>query len=150
MRHAKAVYNTTLFHIRNLFTGLKKDESVRSENEREVISRVFAAIGEINVRRLAKGRTAYALPTADAPYLSDYLWLSVMNRILKQSLPRPKSFYSKLEQMTVRSACRAMKSFTASISDYSKHPEKYLGVRVCLITSRQTPLRWTMTARWCA
>jgi len=127
MRHAKAVYNTTLFHIRNLFTGLKKEEALRTENEREVIARILAAMEDVNAKRISRGRTPYELPTAEDPYLSDYLWLSVMNRILKQTLPRPETFYSKLEQMTVRSACRAMKSFTASIRDYAHHPEKYLG-----------------------
>jgi len=91
MRHAKAVYNTTLFHIRNLFTGLKKEEAPRTENERELIAHVFAALDDINRKRLAKGGSPYTYPSEEAPYLSDWLWMSVMNRILKESLPRPET-----------------------------------------------------------
>ena len=127
MLHARAVYNTALFHIRNLFTGLKKSEDKITENEMDVIRRVCEAIDEINEKRSRSGKKAYNYSTPDAPWLSDYLWLSVMNRILKKELPRPETFYSKLEQTTIRSACRAMKSFTVSLSDYSKHPDKYPG-----------------------
>ena len=44
MRHAQAVYNTARFHMRNLFTGLRKAEGIRTDNELEVISNVIAAI----------------------------------------------------------------------------------------------------------
>ena len=127
MRHAKAVYNTTLFYIRNLFTGLHKEEKLRTENEKTVIEGVNAALAQINEKRLGKGKPAFSYPSAEAPWLSDYLWLSVMNRILKSSLPRPVTFYSKLEQTTVISACRAMKSFRTASADYAKDPKKYLG-----------------------
>ena len=70
MHHAKAVYNSTLFHIRNLFTGLQKEEAAITSNEREVLDRVFRALGEINEKRKAKGREPYALPDRDCPYLS--------------------------------------------------------------------------------
>ena len=127
MHHAKAVYNSTLFHIRNLFTGLQKEEAAITSNEREVLDRVFRALGEINEKRKAKGREPYALPDRDCPYLSRYLWISVMNRILKEICPRTEGFYSKLEQQVVSAACRSMKSFTQSLKDFQKHPEKYLG-----------------------
>ena len=127
MHHAKAVYNSTLFHIRNLFTGLQKEEAAITSNEREVLDRVFRALGEINEKRKAKGREPYALPDRDCPYLSRYLWISVMNRILKEICPRTEGFYSKLEQQVVTAACRSMKSFTRSLKDFQKHPEKYLG-----------------------
>ena len=127
MAHAAAVYNKTLFHIRNLFTGLNKDEFHRTENERMVINAVRTAIDDINRKRITKGREPFAYPTPEMPYLGDYLWLSVMNRILKDCLPRPESFYSKLEQQTVRQCCRAMKSFRQAIADWKVHPDKYLG-----------------------
>ena len=127
MHHAKAVYNSTLFHIRNLFTGLQKEPAVITSNEQEVLDRVFRAMDEINEKRKAKGREPYALPDRDFPYLSRYLWISVMNRILKEICPRTEGFYSKLEQQVVTAACRSMKSFTQSLKDFQKHPEKYLG-----------------------
>ena len=127
MRHAKAVYNSTLFHIRNLFTGLQKEEAVLTSNEKEVLDRVFWAMDDINEKRRAKGREPYALPDRDCPYLSDHLWISVMNRILKEICPRTEGFYSKLEQQVVTAACRSMKSFTKSLKDHQRHPEKYLG-----------------------
>ena len=127
MRHAKAVYNTTLFHIRNLYTGLNKDEGERTKNENEVIARVCAAIADVNSKRILKGEAPYALPTPQKPWLPGYLWTSVMNRILKEFLPRPETFYSKLEQTTVQQACADMTSFLASLKKYRKHPEQYLG-----------------------
>ena len=60
MRHAKAVYNTTLFHIRNLYTGLNKDEGERTKNENEVIARVCAAIADVNSKRILKGEAPYS------------------------------------------------------------------------------------------
>lgn len=127
MRHAQAVYNTALFHMRNLFTGLRKDEGARTENEREVIGNVTAAITVINDKRAGKDKAPWSFPSPEQPYLSLYQWMTVMTRILKKSLPRPETFYSKLEQQVVLAAGRNMKSFVSAMKDYGIHPEKYHG-----------------------
>lgn len=125
MRHGKAVYNETLFCVRNLFTGLRKSPEKQTENEKKVIADVCAAITDINEKRIQKGKEPYHLPEPKNPYLSKNLWTSVMGRILKDCLPRPESFYSKLEQNTIRAVCDAMTSFFKAKKDYQEHPEKY-------------------------
>ena len=127
MAAGRLVYNQTLFHIRNLYTGLKKDEKSRTENENKVIADVTAAISDINAGRLSRGRPPAEYPSPERPWLPEYLWMGVMGRILKDFYSRPSCFYSKLEQNAVRSACRAVRSFTASLKDRARLPEKYRG-----------------------
>ena len=45
---ANNMYNVANFHIRNLMTGLKKDLSLRTENERSVIGTFAVSIPVIN------------------------------------------------------------------------------------------------------
>ncbi|MEE0956311.1 MAG: transposase [Eubacterium sp.] len=125
MRHAKAVYNTTLFYMRNLFTGLKKTEDIRTENERMVIQDISRCLSEMNEKRVTKGRAPYPIPSPESPYLPRYAWTGVMNRVLKESCPRPACFYSKLEQQVVMAVCRNMKSFQQALGDYRLHSGKY-------------------------
>ena len=47
---ANNMYNVSNFYIRNLMTGLKKDPSLRTENERAVIDTVSGSICGINER----------------------------------------------------------------------------------------------------
>ena len=45
---ANSMYNVSNFYIRNLMTGLKKDPSMRTVNERAVIDTVSGSISGIN------------------------------------------------------------------------------------------------------
>ena len=45
---ANNMYNVANFHIRNLMTGLKKDISLRTENERSVIRTFASSIPAVN------------------------------------------------------------------------------------------------------
>ena len=45
---ANNMYNVANFHIRNLMTGLKKDLSLRTENERSVIRTFASSIPAVN------------------------------------------------------------------------------------------------------
>ena len=45
---ANNMYNVANFHIRNLMTGLKKDVSLRTENERSVIRTFASSIPAVN------------------------------------------------------------------------------------------------------
>ena len=45
---ANNMYNVANFHIRNLMTGLKKDISLRTENEKSVIRTFAFSIPEVN------------------------------------------------------------------------------------------------------
>ena len=45
---ANNMYNVANFHIRNLMTGLKKDLSLRTENEKSVIRTFASSIPAVN------------------------------------------------------------------------------------------------------
>ena len=45
---ANNMYNVANFHIRNLMTGLKKDISLRTENEKSVIRTFASSIPAVN------------------------------------------------------------------------------------------------------
>jgi len=51
---ANNMYNVSNFYIRNLMTGLKKDPSLRTENERAVIATVSGSISGINEKLRGK------------------------------------------------------------------------------------------------
>ena len=109
-RKAKLLYNAALFRVRNVFTGYEKEH--RTENEIGVFEEI------------AMLQKAY--PTIHVRKVISYYHLEKLMRVTDNpdffaGLPKQTA-----QQMT-KQAVTDFKNWLASLREYKKHPEKYLG-----------------------
>ena len=109
-RKSKLLYNAALFRVRNIFTGYDKEH--RTENEVEVFQEVALlqqSHPNMHVRRVIS-----------------YTHLEKMMRVTENA-----DFFSGLPRQTaqqmVKQSVTDFKNWLASLREYKKHPEKYLG-----------------------
>ena len=109
-RKSKLLYNAALFRVRNIFTGYDKEH--RTENEVEVFQEVALlqrSYPNMHVRRVIS-----------------YTHLEKMMRVTENA-----DFFSGLPRQTaqqmVKQSVTDLKNWLASLREYKKHPEKYLG-----------------------
>ena len=109
-RKSKLLYNAALFRVRNIFTGYDKEH--RTENEVEVFQEVALlqrSYPNMHVRRVIS-----------------YTHLEKMMRVTENP-----DFFSGLPRQTaqqmVKQSVTDFKNGLASLREYKKHPEKYLG-----------------------
>ena len=109
-RKSKLLYNAALFRVRNIFTGYDKEH--RTENEVEVFQEVALlqrSYPNMHVRRVIS-----------------YTHLEKMMRVTENP-----DFFSELPRQTaqqmVKQSVTDFKNWLASLREYKKHPEKYLG-----------------------
>lgn len=109
-RKSKLLYNAALFRVRNIFTGYDKEH--RTENEIEVFQEVALlqrSYPNMHVRRVIS-----------------YTHLEKMMRVTENP-----DFFSGLPRQTaqqmVKQSVTDFKNWLASLREYKKHPEKYLG-----------------------
>ena len=109
-RKSKLLYNAALFRVRNIFTGYDKEH--RTENEVEVFQEVALLqrfYPNMHVRRVIS-----------------YTHLEKMMRVTENA-----DFFSGLPRQTaqqmVKQSVTDFKNWLASLREYKKHPEKYLG-----------------------
>ena len=147
---ANNMYNVANFHIRNLMTGLHKDEHERTQNEKDVLRLVTESVPAINERlaekyearkkrieddkRLSGAEKAkridalkfsqFPLPTTDK-WFAGYGLLDALFRFTKN--PDYLSFHSHVTQHAVKDCCLAWKAYfallkTPSLSGRPKIP----------------------------
>ena len=109
-RKAKLLYNAALFRIRNIFTGYEKEH--RTDNEEDVFCEVHALQDvhpQIHVRKVIS-----------------YNHLEKLMRVTENP-----DFFTGLPMQTaqamVKQAVTDFKNWLASLREYKKHPEKFLG-----------------------
>ena len=109
-RKSKLLYNAALFRVRNIFTGYDKEH--RTENEVEVFQEVALlqrSYPNMHVRRVIS-----------------YTHLEKMMRVTENA-----DFFSGLPRQTaqqmVKQTVTDFKNWLASLREYKKHPEKFLG-----------------------
>ena len=109
-RKSKLLYNAALFRVRNIFTGYDKEH--RTENEVEVFQEVALlqrSYPNMHVRRVIS-----------------YTHIEKMMRVTENA-----DFFSGLPRQTaqqmVKQTVTDFKNWLASLREYKKHPEKYLG-----------------------
>ena len=109
-RKSKLLYNAALFRVRNIFTGYDKEH--RTENEVEVFQEVALlqrSYPNMHVRRVIS-----------------YTHLEKMMRVTENA-----DFFSGLPRQTaqqmVKQSVTDFKNWLASLREYKKHPEKFLG-----------------------
>lgn len=109
-RKAKLLYNAALFRIRNIFTGYEKEH--RTDNEEDVFCEVHALQDvhpQIHVRKVIS-----------------YNHLEKLMRVTEN----PDFFIGlpmQTAQAMVKQAGTDFKNWLASLREYKKHPEKFLG-----------------------
>lgn len=109
-RKAKLLYNAALFRIRNIFTGYEKEH--RTDNEEDVFCEVHALQDvhpQIHVRKVIS-----------------YNHLEKLMRVTEN----PDFFIGlpmQTAQAMVKQAVTDFKNWRASLREYKKHPEKFLG-----------------------
>lgn len=109
-RKAKLLYNAALFRIRNIFTGYEKEH--RTDNEEDVFCEVHALQDvhpQIHVRKVIS-----------------YNHLEKLMRVTEN----PDFFIGlpmQTAQAMVKQAVTDFKNWLASLREYIKHPEKFLG-----------------------
>lgn len=112
---ANNLYNATLFRIRQVYTGLDKDPSVLTDNEKEIFH---------EIDHLLKVKTNFDRPTKEHPYMSypflyHLLYVNQNPDYLCSILP------SQTGQQMIKNAVQNMKAYGKSVSDWKKHPDKY-------------------------
>ena len=135
-RKSKLLYNAALFRVRNIFTGYDKEH--RTENEVEVFQEVALlqrSYPNMHVRRVIS-----------------YTHLEKMMRVTENP-----DFFSELPRQTaqqmVKQSVTDFKNWIASLKEYKKHPEKYLGkpkmprykksdLTTVIITNQDAVLYW--------
>ena len=109
-RKSKLLYNAALFRVRNIFTGYDKEH--RTENEVEVFQEV------------ALLQRSY--PNMHVRTVISYTHIEKMMRVTENA-----DFFSGLPRQTaqqmVKQSVTDFKNWLASLREYKKHPEKYLG-----------------------
>ena len=109
-RKAKLLYNAALFRIRNIFTGYEKEH--RTDSEEDIFCEVHALQDvhpQIHVRKVIS-----------------YNHLEKLMRVTEN----PDFFIGlpmQTEQAMVKQAVTDFKNWLASLREYKKHPEKFLG-----------------------
>ena len=139
---ANNMYNVANFHIRNLMTGLKKEVSLRTENERSVIGTFAVSIPVINfslrlkhfvkifrifldrslsadTRRTKLSRVKYlqfSMPSAEK-WFASYGLLDAVFRHTENTDYR--SFHSHVIQNAINDCCEAWKGYFESRKAYT-------------------------------
>ena len=139
---ANNMYNVANFHIRNLMTGLHKEEHERTQNERNVLRLVSESVPAINERlaekyearkkrieddeRLSDAEKAekikslklnqFSLPTADK-WFAGWNLLDALFRYTKNT--DYLSTHSHVMQRAVKDCCLAWKAYFASLKAFS-------------------------------
>ena len=139
---ANNMYNVANFHIRNLMTGLKKDVSLRTENEKSVIRTFAGSIPGVNfslrvkhfvkifrvfldrslsasARRTKLSRVRYlqfSMPTAEK-WFASYELLDAVFRHTENTDYR--SFHSHVIQNAISACCEAWEGYFESRKTYA-------------------------------
>ncbi|MCP1125560.1 transposase [Bacillus sp. 3103sda1] len=141
-QHAKNLYNTTNFYIRQVYTALRTDQPLQPLQQ-EVLHTLQAYIEIMNEnqlrayqRRVQKQKeklaeerkeikcNLFTLPTKEKSFLS-YNFLDCLFKIMKQqdymNLP------AQTNQAVMKKLYQNWKSFFTSIKAYEKHPSTFTG-----------------------
>ena len=116
----KAVYNHTLFFIRNLFSAMNKPVEKRFHNEIFVCHNIFNSIN--NVRTNKKKKLKF--PSFTSPYISyetlDYIFKDMEDEVYY-------NLNTSCSQQAMKAVFQNMDSFFSAFKDYKQNPSKYLG-----------------------
>lgn len=138
--NSKNLYNVTQFYIRQVMSGVKKDKSLRHENEKEVLKLIQACLPQLNeikqtthekkcLKALAQGKdepklTLFEMPSSDKWFLSRDLLDGVFKltkNVDYRSLPTQTS------QSIMKQVIQDWKSYFELNKLYKKNPSSLSG-----------------------
>ena len=136
MAGSRAVRNSANFLIRNVFTALGKDESLRTANENTVLIKAKACIKEANLRReaahikkIAKGEKSELKYMRIPDEKHRVLSYEQIDAILKISEDEAYfSCTSQVNQQAIRKTCKSWRSYFGAIKEWKKNPSKFTGM----------------------
>lgn len=113
---ANNLYNETLFVLRQLFTGLKKEEKDITPLEKETIDSVL---------KVAKSYKKTIVLNKDQRlvnyYFMDFYFKKTKNENYNSSLPKQTA------QHVIREACKNFSTWLKALKGYNKNPSKFSG-----------------------
>ena len=113
------LYNVSLFHIRQVMTGLQKEPEMRQPNEREVLENIRNA--------LPRMKAQFQMPTKEKWFLN-YYFLNEFFLKTKNPDYQAKALPKQCAQNMIRKAVADMTSYLSSVKNYHKDPSGYLGL----------------------
>lgn len=123
----KNMYNVTNFYIRNVMSGIKKDEDAITLNEKGVLDNVFKMIEKNNKsvnKKSKKQKKQFRFPTKDEWFLG----YQELNAIFSLSDNVDyRNLHTHLAQKAIKKCVEAWKSFFSINKNYKTNPSKYLG-----------------------
>ena len=113
---ANNLYNETLFVLRQLFTGLKKEEKDITPLEKETIDIVL---------KVAKSYKKTIVLNKDQRlvnyYFMDFYFKKTKNENYNSSLPKQTA------QHVIKEACQSFSTWLKALKEYNKNPSKFTG-----------------------
>ena len=115
---ANNMYNTTLFRMRQVMTGLSKEVHKRHPNEVEVLNELENTLPHM--------KSKYHMPTKDkwmmsAKFLHNFMHVSKNPDYYADGFPRQTA------QRMITAACQDMSNFFASLRVYNENPSAFNG-----------------------
>ena len=112
------LYNAALFRQRQVMTAVKKDESLWSSHEKDVMDELRNALPLMNRKNRMPDVKHFLL---NRFFLDDLMRHTWNPDYFAPGLPRQTA------QQTLASVCRSMKSFFSSIREWKKNPSAFTG-----------------------
>ena len=123
--NSKRLYNTTNFYIRQVMTGIQKEEVDRQPNEKEVLSKIEEYLPLVNIiKENKKSQTRYEMPTKEKWMLT----YNLLDGIFKLSENVDyRALPAQANQQVMKQCFLDWKSYLKSLKKYKKNPSKFLG-----------------------
>ena len=123
--NSKKLYNTTNFYIRQVMTGIQKEDADRQPNEKEVLSKIKEFLPLVNkIKENRNSQTRYEMPTKDK-WMITY---NLLDGIFKLSDNEDyRNLPAQVNQQVMKQCFSDWKSYLKSLKEYKKNPSKFLG-----------------------
>lgn len=112
------MFNAALYRVRQVLTGVSKEDSALTKNEKDVLDEIRNALPS-----MGKG---YNMPTAGKSFLS-YKFLDKLMKTTNNPDYYNKKLPRQSAQHTLKLVVRTMKGFYAGLRAYNADPSKFTG-----------------------
>ena len=118
---ANNLYNVSLYHIRQVFSGVRKDPENRFQNEIEVLKAIEETLPKMQARNKKFKMPTEKRPTLSYQFLDAFLKFSNNPDYYAEGLP------AHARQYSIRNASSDIWNFFSAIRKYKKDPSSFLG-----------------------